>query len=111
LTGESPVERIHRRSLAPLDYRWANYEVDGNLLTGKGPYKAKIDFIAGMAPANLIGAIKGQGFDYAMSAREVADNVAAGYEVLDSKELVFNIDGNKDVVKTSFLNAIFKMFR
>jgi hypothetical protein len=46
-----------------------------------------------------------------MSAREVADNVAAGYEVLDSKELVFNIDGNKDVVKTSFLNAIFKMFR
>ena len=33
-----------------------------------------------------------------MSAREVAGNVAAGYEVLYSKELVFNVDGSKGVV-------------
>jgi len=111
LTGESPVERIHRRSLAPLDHKWAKYKVDGDLLTGNGPYKAKIDFIAGMAPANLINAIKGQGFDYAMSAREVAENVAAGYEVLSTKELVFNVDGANGVVKTSFLDAILNIFR
>jgi cytochrome c553 len=111
LTGESPVERIHRRSLAPLDHRWAEYSVDKDLLTGKGPYKAKIDFIAGMAPANLVGAIKGQGFDYAMSAREVAENVAAGYEVLYSKELIFKGDTAGEVVQTSFLDAIFDIFR
>jgi hypothetical protein len=88
------VERINRRSLAPKDYKWAEYAVDSDLLTGKGPYKAKIDFIAGMAPANLIGAIKGQGFDYAMSAREVADKVAAGYQVLYREEITFKTDAN-----------------
>ncbi|MFT4579684.1 MAG: nitrate/TMAO reductase-like tetraheme cytochrome c subunit, partial [Nitrospinales bacterium] len=111
LTGESPVERIQRRSLAPLDYKWAKYKVDGDLLTGKGPYKAKVDFIAGMAPANLIGAIKNRGFDYAMSAREVAENVAAGYEVLASKEIVFDVEGGKNVMETSFLDSIFDVFR
>jgi len=117
LTGESPVERINRRSIAPLDHKWAEYSVDSGLLTGKGPYKAKIDFIAGMAPANLIGAIKGQGFDYAMSAREVADKVAAGYQVLYSEELTFKTDANKKVAgiekvaQTSFLDAIANIFR
>ena len=94
-----------------MDHRWAEYSVDKDLLTGKGPYKAKIDFIAGMAPANLVGAIKGQGFDYAMSAREVAENVAAGYEVLYSKELIFKGDTAGEVVQTSFLDAIFDIFR
>ena len=111
LTGESPVERIHRRSLAPLDHTWAKYKVDGDLLTGKGPYKAKVDFIAGMAPANLIGAIKNRGFDYAMSAREVAGNVAAGYEVLASKEIVFDVEGGENVMETSFLDSIFDVFK
>ncbi len=111
LTGESPVERINRRSLAPLDYKWAKYKVDGDLLTGKGPYKAKVDFIAGMAPANLIGAIKNRGFDYAMSAQEVAENVAAGYEVLGSKEIVFDVEGGTKVMETSFLDSIFDVFK
>ena len=111
LTGESTVERINRRSLAPLDYKWAKYKVDGDLLTGKGPYKAKIDFIAGMAPANLIGAIKNRGFDYAMSAREVAENVAAGYEVLASKELVLDVEGGENVMKTSFLDSLLDIFK
>jgi cytochrome c553 len=110
LTGESPVERINRRSIAPLDHKWAEYTVDGSLLTGEGPYKAKIDFIAGMAPANLIGAIKGQGFDYAMSAREVAEKVAAGYEVLYSEEVVFKTDGVAKVVETSFLDSMKNIF-
>mgnify|MGYP003967331579 FL=1 len=121
LTGESPVERINRRSIAPLDHKWAEYTVDGDLLTGKGPYKAKIDFIAGMAPANLIGAIKGQGFDYAMSAREVANNVAAGDQILYSEEVTFNTDadsvnkvdasGVEKVAQTSFIDAIANIFR
>ena len=93
-----------------MDHKWAEYTVDGSLLTGEGPYKAKIDFIAGMAPANLIGAIKGQGFDYAMSAREVAEKVAAGYEVLYSEEVVFKTDGVAKVVETSFLDSMKNIF-
>jgi hypothetical protein len=91
LSGEPGTERNHRRGIEPLGYRWAKYRVDEDALTGKGPYKAKIELKAGMAPANLVGAIQGRGFDYAMSAREVVDGVAAGYEVLREKEVTFNI--------------------
>jgi hypothetical protein len=46
-----------------------------------------------MAPANLIGAIQGRGFDYGMSAREVVDGVAAGHEILYKKEITIDVDG------------------
>ena len=89
LTGEPGTERNHRRGIEPLGTRWAKYQIDGDALTGKGPYMAKIELKAGMAPANLVGAIQGRGFDYAMSAREVVDGVAAGYEILWEKEVTF----------------------
>ncbi|MGY8845648.1 MAG: multiheme c-type cytochrome [Gammaproteobacteria bacterium] len=88
-SGEPGTERNHRRGIEPLGHRWAKYQIDEDALTGKGPYKAKIELKAGMAPANLIGDIQGRGFDYAMSAREVVDGVAAGYEVLWEKEVSF----------------------
>ena len=90
LSGEPGTERNHRRGIEPLGKRWAKYRVDADMLTGKGPYKAKIELKAGMAPANLVGDIQGRGFDYAMSAREVVDGVAAGYEILREKEVIFN---------------------
>ncbi len=89
LSGEPGTERNHRRGIEPSGYRWAKYRVDDDALTGKGPYKAKIELKAGMAPANLVGDIQGRGFDYAMSAREVVDGVAAGYEILSEKEVTF----------------------
>jgi nitrate/TMAO reductase-like tetraheme cytochrome c subunit len=88
-SGEPGTERNHRRGIEPSGHRWAKYEVDEGKLTGKGPYKAKIELKAGMAPANLVGDIQGRGFDYAMSAREVVDGVAAGYETLWEKEVNF----------------------
>ena len=88
-SGEPGTERNHRRGIEPAGHRWAKYEVDEDKLTGKGPYKAKIELKAGMAPANLVGDIQGRGFDYAMSAREVVDGVAAGYEILWKKEVNF----------------------
>lgn len=87
LTGEPTTERNHRRGIEPLGHRWAKYEVEGAMLNGKGPYSAVIELKAGMAPANLVGAIQGRGFDYAMSAKEVVSGVAAGYEVLWKKEI------------------------
>ena len=45
-----------------------------------------------------------------MSAREVAENVAAGYEVLYSEEVTFKADGAAKVVQTSFLDTIRDIF-
>lgn len=91
LTGEPTTERVHRKGIEPLGYRWAKYKIKGKDLTGKGPYKALVEFKAAMAPANLIGAIQGRGFDYGMSAREVVDGVAAGHEILYKKEFTLGV--------------------
>ena len=91
LSGEPPTERNHRKGIDPLGSRWANYKIDGDALTGKGPYTAKIELKEAMAPANLIAAIQDVGFDFHMSAREVGDAVGAGHEVLWEKTLTFNI--------------------
>jgi nitrate/TMAO reductase-like tetraheme cytochrome c subunit len=93
LTGEPTTERVHRKGIEPLGHRWAKYKIKGKALTGKGPYKALVEFKAAMAPANLIGAIQGRGFDYGMSAREVVDGVAAGHEVLYKKEITIDVSG------------------
>jgi hypothetical protein len=87
LSGENPLQRIHRKGIPPLGHRWAKYSVDEENLTGKGPYKLKVQFKASMAPANLIGAIQKRGFDYSLSAREIVGQVAAGIEVLWEKEM------------------------
>ena len=92
LTGESTVERNHRKGIEPLGHRWASYRIDGDALTGKGPYRATIRLIAQMIPVNLVTAIQGVGFDYGMSARAVADAVVAGHEALWERDVTFSID-------------------
>lgn len=92
LTGESTVERNHRKGIEPLGHRWAKYRIDGDALTGKGPYRATIRLIVQMIPVNLVIAIQGVGFDYGMSARAVADAVVAGHEVLWERDITFSID-------------------
>lgn len=94
LTGEPPTERNHRMGIEPNGERWADYEVDGDALTGNGPYKAVIRLNAQMIPVNLIAAVERVGFDYNMSARELADAVVAGAEVLWQTEVTFDVDAN-----------------
>ncbi len=91
LTGEPATERVHRKAIEPLGHRWAKYKIKRLALTGKGSYKVLVEFKVSMAPANLIGAIQGRGFDYGMSAREVVDGVAAGHEVLYTKEFTTEV--------------------
>ena len=91
LTGEPTTERVHRKGIEPLGHRWAKYKIKGKALTGEGSYKILVEFKAAMVPANLIGAIQGRGFDYAMSAREVVDGVVAGHEVLYKKEITVEV--------------------
>ena len=82
LTGRPGGARIHRYGIEPGGTRWADYRVSEEQLTGKGPYEAHVQLIAGMVPVNLVDAIKDVGFDYGMSARDVADKIVEGHLVL-----------------------------
>ena len=92
LTGRPDTARIHKNNIMPGDRRRARYRVKPELLTGNGPYRAHIKFIVGMVPINLVNEIKDVGFDYDMSARDVADGVLNGHTVLWEKVLDFEFD-------------------
>ena len=83
LTGQPGGARKHRYVIPPLSKRPANYQVPARNLKGPGPYTIDIKLKAGMVPVNLIDAIKGVGFDYGMSPRDIADAVVAGHQVID----------------------------
>jgi nitrate/TMAO reductase-like tetraheme cytochrome c subunit len=91
LTGESTVERNHRKGIEALGHRWGSYEIDGDALTGKGPYRATLELLGQMVPINLISTIQVVGFDYNMSPRAIADAVVAGREVIAKKSLSFDV--------------------
>ena len=89
LLGRPVGARKHRQVLTPLESKWPKYRVKRSELVGsKGPYNANIRLIAGMIPINLVNEIKDVGFDYDMSAREVAEGVLAGHLVLWERDLI-----------------------
>jgi hypothetical protein len=96
-TGEPTTERNHRKGIEPLGNRWASYEIDGDELTGKGPYTASIRLNSQMVPVNLITAVQRVGFDYGMSAKDVADAVVEGADILWEKMITFDVDADKSV--------------
>ncbi|MCB9834394.1 MAG: cytochrome C [Planctomycetes bacterium] len=91
LTGRPNGARIHKYGIEPLGSRRADYEVDADLLTGPGEYRVTMRLIAGMVPPNLIAAISEVGFDYGLSARELARRVVAGHQVLWEREVVIDV--------------------
>ena len=82
LFGRPRGARKHKASLLPLDHRWARYRVPGDKLSGSGPYTADIELIGQSVPVNLVAEIAFMGFEYGMSAREVAKRVVAGAQVI-----------------------------
>ncbi len=82
LTGRPAGARKHKQNIEPLGHRWAKYKLRGPGLNAGAPYSVELRLIAGMIPVNLIYEIKDVGFDYTMSAREVAERVVAGHQVL-----------------------------
>ena len=89
LLGRPVGVRKHRQVLPPFASKWPNYKVKRSELVGsKGPYNANIKLIVGMVPINLINEIKDVGFDYGMSAREVAEGVLAGHLVLWERDVI-----------------------
>ncbi len=91
LSGEPTTERNHRKGIEPLGHRWAEYKIDKEALTGKGPYMAHIELKMAMVPANLVEAIQDVGFDFHMTPREVGDAVAEGHAILWEKEVEINV--------------------
>ncbi len=82
LTGRPSGARKHKQNIEPLGRRWARYRVTPSRLTGRPPYRIQVRLVAGMVPVNLINFIKIVGFDYNMSAKQVAERVVAGHLVL-----------------------------
>ncbi len=82
LTGRPRGARKHKQGIPPGGNRIGSYEIEPEALTGHGPYRARVQLIAGMVPVNLVNEIKGVGFDYFLSAREVAERVVDGHLVL-----------------------------
>ncbi len=94
LTGQPAGARKHRFVLPPLETRVATYKVKREQLSGKGPYQIDIALKAGMIPVNLIDAIKGVGFDYGMSPRNIADAVVAGHQTIATVSTQVDRDGH-----------------
>ncbi len=86
LTGRPAGARKHKQGISPLAKRWAEYHVDAEQLTGRGPYTIKVELKAGMVPVNLIAEIADVGIDFGMSPREVADRVVEAHMLLWEKE-------------------------
>ena len=91
-TGEPATERVHKRGIEPLGERWGHYVVEGDALTGSGPYRAVIKLIQQPVPINLVVAMQSVGFDYGLTPREVGDAYIAGAQVLWERELLFDIE-------------------
>lgn len=90
--GRPVGARKHKQNLEVHGSRWARYFISSECLTGDGPYTCQIELVAGMVPVNLIQAIASAGFDYGLSAREVADRVVAGHMVLHTRLAVLPVD-------------------
>ena len=85
LRGRPGGARKHAVVLPPNGKRVAKYKVPTGALTGATPYSVNLRFIFQMVPVNLVAAISKVGFDYNLSAREVAKRVVYGHLVNSSK--------------------------
>ncbi|MGF1451976.1 MAG: multiheme c-type cytochrome [Opitutales bacterium] len=82
LTGRPSGARKQSRMLPPSGFRWADYKVPSENLTGRPPYSVNVQFLAQMVPINLIAEIQDVGFDYGMSPRLIADRIKEQAHVL-----------------------------
>ena len=77
--------RKHRQGIEPLGHRTATYHIAGELLTGRGPYSVKAQFISQSVPVNLVLQTMHVGFDYELSPRALAKKLVEGAIVIAEK--------------------------
>lgn len=87
VNGGPAGTRLHKKGIGPGGRREHRYRIARETLeAGRPPYRVRVELEAGMIPVNLVAEIMGVGFDYGMSAAEVARAVVAGHQVLWSFE-------------------------
>jgi len=87
LIGRPAGARKQKESIEPGGSRWGTYAVPESQLTGTAPYHAIIQLKAAMVPVNLVNEIRDVGFDYGMSARQIADTLVAGHQVIWERDV------------------------
>ncbi len=104
--GRPRGARKHKQTLDPLGHRVAGYEIEASQLSNNFPLKVEVRFIAQMVPVNLLAAIQGVGFDYGMSAKEIAENVVAGAHTVFARTFEVGADGkNKELATSNVASA------
>jgi hypothetical protein len=88
INGGPAGARLHKKSIEPGGHREHRYRIPAAALAaGIPPYRLVVELKAGMVPVNLVAEIMHVGFDYGMSAAEVARAVVDGHQVLWKREL------------------------
>ncbi len=85
LTGQPAGARKHRQTIPPNTTRTARYKVNAKQLAGAEKVNITYRLKSAAVPVNLINEISSVGFDYGMSAREVADNLVEGHQIIWEK--------------------------
>ena len=95
LNGRPNGARKHKKGIEPLGERWSTYTVsEEQMANGKAPFKAIVQLKAGMIPVNLLNQIKGVGFDFGLSARDIADTLAFGHVDEDRNVVIWSEDSD-----------------
>lgn len=95
LLGRPGGARKHKKGIEPGGRRWASYTVGREQMTAAGPYTAIIQLKAAMVPVNLINEIRDVGFDYNLSARDVAESLVSGHQIIWEREVPL-VEAEKD---------------
>ena len=87
-----PIDsRKHKQGIEVGGRRIANYQIKRSQLSGCGPYHVTVHLVAGMVPVNLVHKISPAGFDYFMSARQVADAIVEGHLTLHERSATIRV--------------------
>ncbi|MGB0723616.1 MAG: multiheme c-type cytochrome [Gammaproteobacteria bacterium] len=95
LTGRTLDARIHKQGIESNGERWAGYSISADRLTGKPPYTAEVRLKAAMVPVNLVKEISVVGFDYGLSARDIADRLVEGHTLVAERSLTIDMEAAK----------------
>jgi len=77
--------RKHKQTIETGGTRLAEYRLKGRQVPCSGTYTIRVQLIAGMVPVNLVHEVSSVGFDYGMSARQVAQGVVDGHLVVHER--------------------------
>jgi len=80
--GRPIAARKHKQNIEVCGVREGHYTLKDNQLPCPGDYKIRVQLIAGMVPVNLVHEISHVGFDYGMSAKQIAKGVVDGHLIV-----------------------------